>query len=607
MADELKQFEDRLWEAADKLRSESGLKSTQYSTPLLGLIFLRFASNKYDKFKDEIEAEYSASQNTRNPKTREEIALSKCGYYLPEKSHFDYLLSLSEQEDIPLAIKQAMEGIEQHKPELVGSLPKDEYFNLEPKEDGENIRDYSLTASLLKIINSSPRDLEGDVFGKVYEYFLGKFASSEGKGGGEYYTPTSVVRLMVEMIEPYQGRILDPACGSGGMFVQSADFVQRSNDRPDRISVYGIEKENETVKLARMNMFLHGLNGNIVQANSYYSDPHNSFGTFDFVMANPPFNVDDVSYDKVKDDPRFNTFGIPKNKTKSKSKDGETVPNANYLWINQFATALNDTGRAALVMASIATDAGKSEAEIRARLVEDGIVSAMLSLPSNMFFSVTLPATLWFFDKARREDKRVLFINARNFYKQVDRAHREFTDEHIANLACIRHLFQGDEAHWHLLMSHYDNRIHDLTAKYESCVEERNAATLEAETFLSENPGKNLKTDIKRRIDAAEAALAEAEKELNHITSMRQWLIDNFPGGKYRDVIGLCKAASIEEIREQDYSLNPGRYVGVSFDVEDLNDFRESMTSLKSELSDLNDSGKELMSRILSNLSQLGI
>lgn len=607
MAEELKQFEDRLWEAADKLRSESGLKSTQYSTPLLGLIFLRFASNKYDKFKDEIEAEFSASQNTRNPKTREEIALSKCGYYLPEKSHFDYLLSLSEQEDIPLAIKQAMEGIEQHKPELVGSLPKDEYFNLEPKEDGETIRDYSLTASLLKIINSIPRDLEGDVFGKVYEYFLGKFASSEGKGGGEYYTPTSVVRLMVEMIEPYKGRILDPACGSGGMFVQSADFVQRSNDRPARISVYGIEKENETVKLARMNMFLHGLNGNIVQANSYYSDPHNSFGTFDFVMANPPFNVDDVSYDKVKDDPRFNTFGIPKNKTKSKSKDGETVPNANYLWINQFATALNDTGRAALVMASIATDAGKSEAEIRARLVEDGIVNAMLSLPSNMFFSVTLPATLWFFDKARREDKRVLFINARNFYKQIDRAHREFTDEHIANLACIRHIYQGDEVHWHLLMSHYDSRIHDLTAKYESCVEEKNAATIEAESFLSENPGKNLKTDIKRRIDAADAALADAEKVLTHFTSMRQWLIDNFPDGKYRDVIGLCKAASIDEIREQDYSLNPGRYVGVSFDVEDLNDFRESMTALKSELSALNDKSNELMESIVGHLNQLGV
>ncbi|MCM1140532.1 MAG: type I restriction-modification system subunit M [Muribaculum sp.] len=607
MADELKELEDRLWEAADKLRADSGLKSTQYSTPLLGLIFLRFASNKYDKYKDEIEAEYQASQNTRNPKSREEIALSKCGYYLPDKSHFDYLLSLSEQEDIPRAIKEAMEGIELHKPELVGSLPKDEYYNLEPKQDNEETHDYSLTASLLKIINTIPHNIEGDVFGKVYEYFLGKFASSEGKGGGEYYTPTSVVRLMVEMIEPYHGRILDPACGSGGMFVQSADFVLRSNSRPDTISVYGIEKEGETVKLARMNMFLHGLRSEIVQANSYYSDPHNSFGNFDFVMANPPFNIDDVNLERVKGDPRFNTFGIPQNKTKSKKKDAETVPNANYLWINQFATALNDTGRAALVMASIATDAGKSEAEIRARLVEDGIVCAMLSLPSNMFYSVTLPATLWFFDKARREDKRVLFINARNFYRQIDRAHREFTDEHIANLACIRHLYQGDEAQWHILLTHYDSRIYDLTAKYESCVNEKNAATLEAETFLSENPGKNVKTDIKRRIDAADTALAEAEKELSHMTSMRQWLIDNFPNGKYRDVIGLCKAATIEEIREQDYSLNPGRYVGVSFDVEDRNDFAEAMRGLKEQLSDLNNQSELLMSSITQNLTSFGI
>ncbi len=607
MAEELKQLEDRLWEAADKLRSDSGLKSTQYSTPLLGLIFLRFASNKYDKFKDEIETEFSASQNSRNPKSREEIALSKCGFFLPEKSHFDYLLSLSEQEDLPRAIKEAMEGIERHKPELVGSLPKDEYFKLESTDDDETSRDYSLTASLLKIINTIPHNLEGDVFGKVYEYFLGKFASSEGKGGGEYYTPTSVVRLMVEMIEPYQGRILDPACGSGGMFVQSADFVHRSNERPDRISVYGIEKESETVKLARMNMFLHGLNGNIVQANSYYSDPHNSFGAFDFVMANPPFNIDDVSYDKVKDDRRFNTFGIPKNKTKSKSKEGETVPNANYLWINQFATALNDTGRAALVMASIATDAGKSEAEIRARLVEDGIVSAMLSLPSNMFFSVTLPATLWFFDKARREDKRVLFINARNFYRQIDRAHREFTDEHIANLACIRHLYQGDETHWLLLMTHYNNRIHELTEERMRCAGEKNAVLAEVETFAAENPGKNLKTDIKRRLDKADSELGAVEKELSHFTSMRQWLIDNFPDGKYRDVIGLCKAATIEEIREQDYSLNPGRYVGVSFDVEDLDDFRESMGKLKEELSSLNQRGNELMDSIVANLNILGL
>lgn len=607
MAEELKQLEEKLWAAADKLRSESGLKSTRYSTPVLGLIFLRFASNKYDKFKDEIEAEYEASQSTRNPKTREEIALSKVGFYLPEESRFDYILSLSEQEDIPRKIKEAMEGIERNKPELIGSLPKEEYFNLEPKQDDDNIRDYSLTASLLKIINTIPKNLSGDVFGKVYEFFLGKFASSEGKGGGEYYTPTSVVRLMVEMIEPFHGRILDPACGSGGMFVQSADFVQRSNSNPDNISVYGIEKEGETVKLARMNMFLHGLNNHIVHGNSYYSDPHNSYGAFDFVMANPPFNVDDVSYDKVKNDRRFNEYGVPKNKTKSKSKDSETVPNANYLWINQFATALNDTGRAALVMASIATDAGKSEAEIRARLVEDGIVSAMLSLPSNMFYSVTLPATLWFFDKARRDDKRVLFINARNTYRQIDRAHREFSDEHIANLVCIRHLYQGNEEQWHLLMSHYDMRISELTQKYEDTVAQNNTICAEAEDFVIKNPNKNLTQDLKKRLEASNIELEETKKQLEYMTSMRQWLVDNFPEGKYRDVIGLCKAATIEEIREQDYSLNPGRYVGVSFDLEDKNDFKDSMRMLCKKLSDLNSESQKLMAHIFNNLSSLGI
>lgn len=608
MAEELKQLEEKLWAAADKLRSESGLKSTQYSTPLLGLIFLRFASNKYEKFKDEIEAEFAASQDTRNPKTREEIALSKVGFYLPEESRFDYLLSLSEQEDIPRKIKEAMEGIERHKPELVGSLPKEEYFNLEPKQADDTIRDYSLSVSLLKIINTIPKNLSGDVFGKVYEFFLGKFASSEGKGGGEYYTPTSVVRLMVEMIEPYHGRILDPACGSGGMFVQSADFVQRSKANPDNISVYGIEKEGETVKLARMNMFLHGLNNHIVHGNSYYSDPHNSYGTFDFVMANPPFNVDDVSYDKVKDDRRFNEYGIPKNKTKSKSKDSETVPNANYLWINQFATALNDTGRAALVMASIATDAGKSEAEIRARLVEDGIVNAMLSLPSNMFYSVTLPATLWFFDKAHRHDKRVLFINARNTYRQVDRAHREFTDEHIANLVCIRHLYQGNEAQWHLLMTHYDMRISELTMKYEDVAKDNNSVNSEAEDFLIKNPSKNLTQDLKKRLAASNAELEEAKAKLDYMVSMRQWLIDKFPDGKYRDVIGLCKAATIKEIREQDYSLNPGRYVGVSFDIEDKNDFKEAMQALSEELLELNNRSQELLESIMQKLNNsLGI
>ena len=275
--------------------------------------------------------------------------------------------------------------------------------------------------------------------------------------------------------------------------------------------------------------------------------------------------------------------------------------------INQFATALNDTGRAALVMASIATDAGKSEAEIRARLVEDGIVSAMLSLPSNMFYSVTLPATLWFFDKARRDDKRVLFINARNTYRQVDRAHREFTDEHIANLVCIRHLYQGNEVQWHLLMSHYDMRISELNQKYEEAVEQNNRISAEAEDFLIKNPKKNLSQELKKKLETSNTELQETQKQLEYMTSMRQWLVDNFPEGKYRDVVGLCKAATIEEIREQDYSLNPGRYVGVSFDIEDKNDFKEAMKALSEELTILNFEGQKLMKQILDKLSLLGI
>ena len=609
--DNVQKIEDSLWEAAEKLRVDSGLKSTQYSTPLLGLVFLRFASIKYDRFKEEIEAEYNRFKGGRNEKRIEDIALQKCGYYLPPQSHFDYLLSLSESEDIPLAIKKAMEGIEEFKPELVGSLPKEEYLNLEPStEDDETaaVRDYSLPASLLKIINRIPKDVSGDVFGKVYEYFLGKFASNEGKGGGEYYTPPSVVRLMVEMIEPYKGKILDPACGSGGMFVQSADFVARSNAKPDEIRVYGVERESETVKLSRMNMFIHGLSSEIVQANSYYADPHNCYGDFDYILANPPFNVKDVNYDKVKDDRRFNTFGVPKNKTKAgKKKDSETVPNANYLWINLFATSLNATGRAALVMANGASDAGKSEAEIRSRLVENGIVSCMLSLPSNMFYTVTLPATLWFFDKARCEDKRVLFINACNVYRQIDRTHREFTAEQIANLACIRHLYQGDSTYYNSHVEQYSKKIEELNVALDEALKAKKAVSKEVLKFQEEKPDKNLTNVLKKKVEDAAQQVADIEVEIDYFIQQRDWLTDNFPGGVYRDVIGLCKAASIEEIREQDYSLNPGRYVGVSLDVEDRNDFTAAMGELKQTLTSLNDKSQELMNSIMDNLKELGV
>ena len=490
-------------------------------------------------------------------------------------------------------------------------MPKEEYLNLEPStEDDETaaVRDYSLPASLLKIINRIPKDVSGDVFGKVYEYFLGKFASNEGKGGGEYYTPPSVVRLMVEMIEPYKGKILDPACGSGGMFVQSADFVARSNAKPDEIRVYGVERESETVKLSRMNMFIHGLSSEIVQANSYYADPHNCYGDFDYILANPPFNVKDVNYDKVKDDRRFNTFGVPKNKTKAgKKKDSETVPNANYLWINLFATSLNATGRAALVMANGASDAGKSEAEIRSRLVENGIVSCMLSLPSNMFYTVTLPATLWFFDKARCEDKRVLFINACNVYRQIDRTHREFTAEQIANLACIRHLYQGDSTYYNSHVEQYSKKIEELNVALDEALKAKKAVSKEVLKFQEENPDKNLTNVLKKKVEDAAQQVADIEVEIDYFIQQRDWLTDNFPGGVYRDVIGLCKAASIEEIREQDYSLNPGRYVGVSLDVEDRNDFTAAMGELKQTLTSLNDKSQELMNSIMDNLKELGV
>ncbi|MBW7891884.1 MAG: SAM-dependent DNA methyltransferase, partial [Chitinophagaceae bacterium] len=453
-AEQLKELEDNLWKAADKLRADSGLKASEYSTPILGLIFLRFASIRYGKVKEEIKAELEAQKNSRNQLKEEEIALLKCGFYLPPEAEYDYLLNLPEKTDIAKAIKKAMELIEYYKPELKDSLPKDEYFKLYTKDDR------SLPKSLLKIFKDIPEDVTGDLFGKVYEYFLGEFALAEGQGGGAFYTPTSVVKLMVEMIEPYKGTLYDPACGSGGMFVQSNEFVDRrraelrDEDTKD-LMVYGGEKDTETVKLARMNLAVNGLRGQIVQANAYYENPFDSYGRFDYVMANPPFNVDDVNYDRVKDDRRFNEYGIPKNKSKSggnKQAAVNSVPNANYLWINLFATSLKPTGRAALVMANSASDARHSEADIRQNLIKSGVIDCMLTLPKNMFYTVTLPATLWFFDKNKCRNQnlqdlrmnKILFIDARNIFRQVTRALREFTDEHIQNIATIMRLYRGE-------------------------------------------------------------------------------------------------------------------------------------------------------------------
>jgi len=637
--EQLKVLEDNLWSAADKLRAESGLKPSQYSVPVLGLIFLRFASIRYNRVKKEIMAEYEATKNTRNAGKIEDIALLKCGFYIPPEAEYDYLLSLPEQENIAKKIKEAMELIEKYKPELEGCLPKDEYFELIlQNKDNPDKKDYSLPKTLLKTFKDIPEDATGDVFGKVYEYFLGEFALAEGQGGGQFFTPTSVVKLMVEIIEPYNGTIFDPACGSGGMFVQSSDFVDRrrqeinETDTKD-LTVYGTEKDGETVKVARMNIAVNGLRGQILKANSYYEDPYECYNKFDFVMANPPFNVDDVNLDRVKEQQRFNEYGIPQNKSKStsnKQSDANTVPNANYLWINLFATSLKPKGRAALVMANSASDARHSEADIRKNLIKSGVIDCMLTMPKNMFYTVTLPATLWFFNKGEKTDKeKILFIDARNIFRQLTRAHREFSEEHIQNIATIVRLYRGETKRFKSLLAKYQANADEYQKKAKNTEimlkvtvdefeEAQNAVNLirNNETLKKENNKKLLIDLAAANRDLCKIQKEKEELEKQHKTliekqqyflSQISWLNNRFPKGVYEDVTGLCKAATFVEIEEQDFSLNPGRYVGVVIEEDGLTE-EEFLADLKKKhfiLSELNEKAKQLEIKILNNIKSL--
>jgi type I restriction enzyme M protein len=603
-AEQLKELEANLWQAADKLRADSGLKASEYATPILGLIFLRFASIRYNKVKPEIDAELKAQKGKRLQQTEADIAIAKCGFYLPKEAQYDYLLALPEKEDIAKAIKKAMELIEEYKPDLTDSLPKDEYFKLYTTEDK------SLPKSLLKIFKDIPEDATGDVFGKVYEYFLSEFALAEGQGGGEFFTPTSVVKLMVEVIEPYRGTIFDPACGSAGMFVQSSYFVDRrreelhDTDTKD-LMVYGLEKTSDTVKLARMNLAVNGLRGEIKSANSYYEDPYNCYEHFDYVMANPPFNVDDVNLDRIKEQRRFNEYGIPQNKTKKtaakgKEKEVNTVPNANYLWISLFATSLKPTGRAALVMANSASDARNSEADIRQNLIKSGVIDCMLTLPKNMFYTVTLPATLWFFDKSKAgTEPTVLFIDARNIFRQVSRALREFTEEHIQNIATIVRLHRGE-----------NHRLKELLIKYKAQAINFKKQAEKQKQVLDDlvNQGPENEKETKRW----EKRVADEHKQYKELHDKQlyyeghiQWLSERFPNGVYEDVTGLCKVATLAEIEEQDWSLNPGRYVGVVIEEDGLTEeeFLAEMNERHKTLGSLNTKARELESLIENNFS----
>ena len=522
-------LEKRLWAAADQFRANSGLKAGQYSTPVLGLIFLRFAEARFAKRRAELE-KAGASPRRGNSRIDDPKAYAAEGVlFLTPSARFDYLLQRPEGSNVGKAVNEAMGDVEKHNPQLAGVLPRNyQIFN------------GTLLKELLKKVSEIPVSLDYDAFGRIYEYFLGEFARTEGQKGGEFYTPAPIVRLMVEILEPFHGRILDPACGSGGMFVQSARFVAEHKKNPSsELSIFGVEKTDETGRLARMNLAVHGLEGDIRhggETNSYYGDYHNAVGAFHFALANPPFNVNAVDKDRLKDavgpGRRF-PFGLPR------------TDNANYLWIQLFYSSLNDKGRAAFVMANSASDARASELEIRKQLIQSRAVDAVVAVGPNMFYTVILPCTLWFLDRGKKKTSRadqVLFIDARHIYRQIDRAHRNWTEAQIGFLANIVRLYRGEEP--------------DVTLGGE-----------EARAKLVELFGKK---------------------------------------PQYANLAGLCKAATLKDVEAQGWSLNPGRYVGVApgEEVSD-EDFKEQLETLNVELEILSAQAREFEETITGNVTEI--
>jgi len=527
-------LEKRLWAAADQFRANSGLKAAEYSGPVLGLIFLRFAEARFAKRRAELE-KAGASPRRGNSRIDDPKAYMAEGVlYLTPSARFDYLLQRPEGSNVGKAVNEAMADIEKHNPQLAGVLPRNyQIFN------------GTLLKELLKKVSEIPVSLDYDAFGRIYEYFLGQFARTEGQKGGEFYTPAPIVRLMVEILEPFHGRILDPACGSGGMFVQSARFVAEHKKNPSsELSIFGVEKTGETGRLCRMNLAVHGLEGQVrhggegqkSEVNSYYDDPHKAVGAFDFALANPPFNVNAVDKDRLKDavgpGRRF-PFGLPR------------TDNANYLWIQLFYSSLNDKGRAAFVMANSASDARASELEIRKQLIQSRAVDAVVAVGPNMFFTVVLPCTLWFLDRNKKRTSRadqVLFVDARHIYRQIDRAHRDWTEAQVGFVANLVRLYRGEAPDFVL-------------------------GGNEARTKLAEVFGKK---------------------------------------PKYADVAGLCKAETLRKIERQGWSLNPGRYVGVAPDEEVSDeDFKVQLEALNEEFETLNTQARKLEQTIAGNVTEI--
>lgn len=517
MAVDLQDLSRRLFKTAEQLWTNTALRPDQYAQPVLALIALRQMEAKFD-IVDKAEI---APKFTGRLKPTPADYQARGAIYLPEVARYSYLLGLPETANLAEALNTAMKSIIDTNPDLAGVLPQ-AYGSLPD----------SVLRELMRLL--APLDIGGDAYGRVFEYFMGAFASAFMQKGGEYFTPSSIVQLIVEVIEPYHGTIFDPACGSGGMFVHSAEFVRRHHKAPEReISVYGIEKMADTQRLCRLNLAVHGMSGDVREANSYYDNPHGMVGKFDFVMANPPFNQSEVDRGRLVNDAglvdaRF-PLGLP------------TTNNANYLWIGMFYAALNERGRAGFVMANSASDAGGSEREMRRKLVETGAVDCIITTSPNMFFTVTLPVTLWFLDRGKAKGPRkdeVLFIDARHVFRQVSRAQRDFRADQIEFLANIVRLWRGEED----------------------------------------------------ELEAGSAAL----------------MTEAFGDSGYCDVAGLCRAASRSEIASQDWSLNPGRYVGVAAgDQQDDQSFKLRLEAMQEELEGLNVEAAQLQAMIAQNVAVL--
>ena len=651
---QIKDLEKQLWDSADNLRANSKLTAAEYKDPVLGLILLRFAQNRFEEAKVQIENNLPV-----NPRTGQKRDISKEDFigagaiYLQTESKYEYLANLPESEDINDALNTAMRLIEEDYTDLAGILPKN-YQEL----DSDLLRD------LIRVFNSeSVRTIKGDAFGRIYEYFLMKFSMS-GAGaqeGGEFFTPPSLVELIVNFIEPDHGIIHDPACGSGGMFVQTGYFIKDHTKKAinEAIKVYGTELKTNNAKLAKMNLAIHGIEGKIIEDNSFYSNPHSLTGKCDFVMANPPFNVSKVDKKKefVKSDNRL-PFGLPKN------------DNANYMWIQYFHSYLNENGRAGFVMASSATDAGQSEKDIRQKLIESGDVEAIVSISNNFFYTRSLPCHVWFFNKGKKAQNKdkILMIDARKTFRKVNQTINDFSQGQLRNLSSMIKSFRGEDESIKETKQHHKK---ELIESYELLDEKYQTFKLEIEkiksnfdfVLFSENANLNMQDlnsyehfeefevllegftepmpDVETKIKEFESQIAqitkdfEAEKitkneatklkkEINEKLNMlskplkaykesieeltkeikqtiKDWhdLDKYFPNEKYIDVEGLCKIATLEEIEENDYSLTPGRYVGFTIDIDEDFDYQAKIDEINQELSNLNSQSQQLISEIL--------